>query len=169
MYLCKSTIWPCMKCCCHVWAGAPSCNLELLDKPQKRMLRAVGPSPPASFEPLALCQNVGSLSLFYGYYFGRFSFQLAQLVPLSYYQWRSICSSNRLNDFSVTNPRYCKHVYVNFFFLCTARISLFHMKSLRVLQKVAKRLWPALFITFLLHFFYTCYFLVHTLSSSAGK
>ena len=27
---CKSTIWPCMEYCCHVWAGAPSCYLELL-------------------------------------------------------------------------------------------------------------------------------------------
>ena len=32
LYLCKSTIRPCMEYCCHVWAGAPSCYLELLDK-----------------------------------------------------------------------------------------------------------------------------------------
>ena len=25
LYLCKSTIWPCMEYCCHVWAGAPTC------------------------------------------------------------------------------------------------------------------------------------------------
>ena len=31
----KSTIRPCMEYCCHVWAGAPSCYLELLDKLQK--------------------------------------------------------------------------------------------------------------------------------------
>ena len=35
LYLCKSTIRPCMEYCCHVWAGAPSCYLELLDKLQK--------------------------------------------------------------------------------------------------------------------------------------
>ena len=34
-YLYKSTIRPCMEYCCHVWAGAPSCYLELLDKLQK--------------------------------------------------------------------------------------------------------------------------------------
>ena len=33
-YIYKSTIWPCMEYCCHVWAGAPSCYLELLDKLQ---------------------------------------------------------------------------------------------------------------------------------------
>ena len=31
-YLYESTIWPCMEYCCHVWAGAPRCYLELLDK-----------------------------------------------------------------------------------------------------------------------------------------
>ena len=32
LYLYKSTIWPCMGYCCHVWCGAPSCYLEFLDK-----------------------------------------------------------------------------------------------------------------------------------------
>ena len=32
LYLYKSTIRPCMEYCCHVWAGVPSCYLELLDK-----------------------------------------------------------------------------------------------------------------------------------------
>ena len=59
----KSTIHPCMEYCCHVWAGAPSCYLELLDKLQKRICRTVGPSLAASLEPLAHCQNVASLSL----------------------------------------------------------------------------------------------------------
>ena len=35
LYLYKSTIQPCMEYCCHVWAGAPSHFLELLDKLQK--------------------------------------------------------------------------------------------------------------------------------------
>ena len=53
LYLYKSTIRPCMEYCCHVWAGAPSCYLELLDKPQKKICTTVGPSLAASFEPLA--------------------------------------------------------------------------------------------------------------------
>ena len=32
LYLYKSTIRPCMEYCCHVWAGAPSCYLGLLEK-----------------------------------------------------------------------------------------------------------------------------------------
>ena len=39
LYLYKSTICPCMEYCYHVWAGAPSCYLELLDKLQKRICR----------------------------------------------------------------------------------------------------------------------------------
>ena len=42
----------------------------------------VGHSPVASLEPLAHCRNIGSLSLFYRYYFGGCSLALAQLVPL---------------------------------------------------------------------------------------
>ena len=53
LYLYKSTIRPCMEYCCHVWAGAPSCYLELLDKLQKRICRIVGLSLAASVEPLA--------------------------------------------------------------------------------------------------------------------
>ena len=53
LYLYKSTICPCMEYCCHVWADAPSCYLELLDKLQKQIRRIVGPSLAASLEPLA--------------------------------------------------------------------------------------------------------------------
>ena len=64
LYFYKSTIQPCMEYCCHVWAGAPSCYLQLLDNLQKQICRTVGPSLAASLEPLAHCQNVASLSLF---------------------------------------------------------------------------------------------------------
>ena len=63
LYLYKSTIWPYMEYC-HVFADAPSCYLELLDKLQKRICRTVGSSLAASLEPLAHYQNVASLSLF---------------------------------------------------------------------------------------------------------
>ena len=60
LYLYKSTIRPCMEYCCHIWAGAPSCYLELLDKLQKRICRTVGPSIAASLEPLAHRRNLAS-------------------------------------------------------------------------------------------------------------
>ena len=122
LYLYKSTIRPCMEYCCHVWAGAPSCYLKLLDKLQKRICRTVGLSLAASLEPLAHRQNVVSLSLFCRYYFSRCSWELVQLVPLPYSWGRSTCYFDRLHDFSVTIPRCYKDVYVNSFFPCTARL-----------------------------------------------
>ena len=122
LYLYKLTRCPCMEYCCHVWAGAPSCYLDLLDKLQKWICRIVGPSLAASLEPLAHRQNVASLSLFYRYYFGRCSSELAQLVPLPFSRGRSTRHSDRLHDFSVNISKCYKDVYVNSFFPCTAKL-----------------------------------------------
>ena len=74
----------------------------------------------ASLEPLAHRRKVVSLSLFYRYYFGKCSFELAQLVPIPYFRGRSTRYSDRLHDFSVTITRCYKDVYVNSFFPHTA-------------------------------------------------
>ena len=41
LYLYKSTIQPYMEYCCHVYAGMPSCYLEMLDKLQKLICRVL--------------------------------------------------------------------------------------------------------------------------------
>ena len=82
----------------------------------------VGPSPAPSLESLAHRRNVARLSLFYRYYFGRCSSELALLVPLPFSWGRATCDSARLYDFSVTIPRCYKDVYVNSFFPHTARL-----------------------------------------------
>ena len=105
LYLYKSIICPCVEYCHHVWAGAPSCYLDFLDKQQKQICRTAGPSLTASLESLAHHRNVASLSLFYSYYFGKCSSELAQLVPLPFSCGRSTGYSDRLHDFSVTIPR----------------------------------------------------------------
>ena len=104
LYLYKSTKCSCMKCCCHVWAGASSCYLELLDKLQKRINRTAGPSLAPSLKPLAHRRNVASLSLFYRYYFSKCSSEFAQLVPLPFFWGMSTPYFERLPDFSVTIP-----------------------------------------------------------------
>ena len=71
---------------------------------------------------LAHRRDVASLGLFYRYYFGRCSSEMAQLVPLPFSWGRSTCYSDRLHDFSVTIPRCCKDVYVNSFYPHTARL-----------------------------------------------
>ena len=50
------------------------------------MQGCVEPSLTSSLEPLTHCRNVASLSLFYWYYFGRRSSELAQMTPLPYSQ-----------------------------------------------------------------------------------
>ena len=122
LYLYKSTIRPCMEYCCHVWAGAPTCYLELCDKLQKRICRITGPSLAASLEPLAHRRNVTSLSLSYRYYFGRCSSEIVQLVLLPFSRGRSTRYSDRLHDFCITIPRCYRDAYVNSFFRRTARL-----------------------------------------------
>ena len=113
----KSIIWPYKKYCCHVWAGSRSFFLELLNKLQKRICRTVDPSLAAFLEPLAHCQIVASVSLFYRYYFGRCSSELVQLVSLPHSRGRSTCYSERLHGFSVTIPIcYMDVYYVDSFF-----------------------------------------------------
>ena len=63
------------------------------------LLGIVGPSLAASLETLAHRRNVASLSLFYRYYFGRCSSELAQLVPLPFSRSRSTRYSDRLYGF----------------------------------------------------------------------
>ena len=85
----------------------------MLDKIQIWICRTVGASIAASLEPLAHCQNVANLSLFYGYHFDGCSSELLQLVPLSYSWGWSIQGSDRLHYFSVTICRFYKDIHVN--------------------------------------------------------
>ena len=121
LHLHKSARNPFIEYCCHIWAGAPICYLELLRKLQKRLYRTVGPSLATSLEPLAHHLNVASLSLFYRFYIGRCSSELAHPVPPPSSQGRSTCYSDRLHDFSVTFRRCYKDIHVNSFFPHTAR------------------------------------------------
>ena len=52
------------------------------------------------------------VSLFYRYFFGRSSCDLAQLVPLPYPQRRSTLYSDRLHDFSVTIPNDTRQIII---------------------------------------------------------
>ena len=70
---------------------------------------------------------VALVSLFYRYYFGRFSSELAQLVPLPYSRERSTHYSDRLRDFSVYYiPRCYKDVYVNSFAQLDPQFSVYN-------------------------------------------
>ena len=65
LYL-QSIIQLCIEYCCHVWAGAPSCYLELLERLRKRICGTVGPSLTVSFAPLTHCQMKQAKASFIG-------------------------------------------------------------------------------------------------------
>ena len=96
----------------HAWNTVVTCGLVPL----------VATSLATSLELLAHQRNVASLSLFYRYYFGICSFELAQIVPLPFFRRRSTRYSDRLRDFSVTIPRCYNDAYDNSFFSRTARL-----------------------------------------------
>ena len=101
LYLYKPTTHPCMGYCCHIWAGAPSCQLELLDKLQKRICRTVGPSFAASLELLAHCWRPAQV--FSQVLLWQMFFKTSSTGSTSF-------SLGRLCDFSVTIPRCYKVV-----------------------------------------------------------
>ena len=112
----KSTIWPCIEYS-NVWAGAPSCYLEFLEKLQKQICRTLGPSLTATVEPLTHRRNVACLTLLYSHNFHRPSSELVQLVLLPYFRGTRTRYSDIFYYFSVTIPRCHKNVYVNSLFL----------------------------------------------------
>ena len=122
LYLYKSTIRPCMEHCCHVWAVAGNCYLNLLDKLQKHICNVVGPKLSASLQTLADCRDVASISLFYRYYFGRCSSELSELIALLHIRGRFTRYFNRLHDFVVTVPRFNKKIHANSSFPRTAKL-----------------------------------------------
>ena len=84
----------------------------MLDKLEKQVCRTVGPSLAASLGSLAHRHNMGSLSLFYWYYFGRCSFELTEVAPRPCFRARSTRYSNKFH-FSVTIPTCYKDVCIN--------------------------------------------------------
>ena len=103
-----------MEYCCHVWAGAPNCYLELLDKLQKPIRRIVGPSLAASLEPLPHRRNVASLSVFCIYYFGKFSSELVKWFHFLILEGGLLIIILVDCNFSVTIPRCYKDVCQQF-------------------------------------------------------
>ena len=73
-------IRPCMEYCSHIWGGSPF--TALLDRVESKAFRLINnPNLTSSLDPLSLRRNVSSLSLFYRYFFGRCSVELAGCVP----------------------------------------------------------------------------------------
>ena len=76
----KGLIRPCLEYCSHIW-GASSYTY-LLDRVESKAIRLIGDaSVTSSLDSLSLRRKVASLSLFYRYYFGHCSGELAGCIP----------------------------------------------------------------------------------------
>ena len=110
-----------MEYCSHLWAGAPkSQDLNLLDRVQMHIVNLVGSDLSANLQPLSHRRDVVSLSLFYKYYHGNCSSELADLVPPKRVSVRTTHFSEWLHPHSVKPPRCRRNFYRYRFFPRTA-------------------------------------------------
>ena len=73
-------IRPCLEYCSHIWGSTP--YTSLLDRIESKAIRLIGdPSLTSTLDPLSLRRKVASLSLFYRYYSGHCSDELAACIP----------------------------------------------------------------------------------------
>lgn len=123
LLLYKAQIRPCLEYCCHVWGGAPSSVLNLLDCIQNKVIRLISdPSLTDDLQSLSHRRDVAALSLFYRYYHGKCSSELASIVPppQSFNRPTRLASSS--HPFQVTIPRCRTQLFSSSFLPRTARL-----------------------------------------------
>ncbi|XP_065650295.1 uncharacterized protein LOC136078451 [Hydra vulgaris] len=116
LYLYTSQIRPRMEYSCHIWGGSFNDALSLLDKVHKRSINIVGPARTANLQLLSHRRNVASLSLFYKYYNGHCSKELASFVPSAKTHPRITRHLIKSDPLSVTVPKCSKNSYSSSFF-----------------------------------------------------
>ncbi len=78
----KAQVKPIMEYCSHVWGGAPVSVLGILDRLQTKAVRLIGdPKLTGGLPGLEHRRAVTALCLFYRYYHGKCSNELAAVVP----------------------------------------------------------------------------------------
>merc|ERR1712002_881809 len=94
-------IRPHMEYCSHIWGGSPA--VSLLDRVESKAVRLINdPSHTSSLDSLSLRRKVASLSLFYKYYFGRCSLELANSIPPPLERPRNTRQASNARRYSVS-------------------------------------------------------------------
>ena len=110
-----------MEYCSHIWGDAPSSDLLLSDHIEKKAARLIDdPNLTNSLPSLAHRRPVSSLALFYRYYHGRCSDELAAVVPKPKSFFRSTRSTSLTNPYVVSIPRCQREVHKSSFLPRTA-------------------------------------------------
>lgn len=78
----KAYIRPLLEYDSHIWAGAPPTSLAFVDRIQKRAMRLIDDESISNgIDSLQHRRNVGAITLFYRYYYGRCSVEISNLMP----------------------------------------------------------------------------------------
>ena len=78
----KAQIRPSLEYCSHIWSSVPKHTLGLLDSIQKRAIRLIAnPELTRHLDSLEHRRKVADLCLYYRYYYGKCSSELANLIP----------------------------------------------------------------------------------------
>ena len=109
-----------MEYCCHAWAGAPNCYLDLLDKLQKWICRTIGLSLAASFETLGSLLKCWQLKSSIGITLVDVHLNWPNWFHFIILEGGLLVILIGLHEYSGTIPRCYNDVYS--FFPCTARL-----------------------------------------------
>jgi len=134
LQLYKAQVRPLLEYSSHIWGAAPSSVLKILDRVQERAIRLIGDSSITSSLPtLKHRRSVGDLCLFYRYYFGRCSTQIAGCVPPPL-----LLSVNRRSRLTDSSHKYAVAI-------STSRSSLGQMSFFSRVGKLWNSLPPSVF------------------------
>jgi hypothetical protein len=123
LVLYKAQVRPLLEYCSHIWGGAGPSILGLLDRVQSKAIRFVDePTLTDSLQSLHHRRCVSALALFYRYYFGKCSEELASSVPLPLTFTRNTRAHAVCNPFRVTIPRNRTSGHLSSFFPRTSVI-----------------------------------------------
>ena len=111
-----------MEYCCHLWAGAPAHLLNLLNRIQNCVSNMIGPQLSLKLQSLSHRRDVASLSLFYKYFHGHCSEELASLVPSRKIFTCKTRLAAKAHEFTVEEPLISKNFRRSSFFPRTSRI-----------------------------------------------
>ena len=96
--------------------------LDLLDLVQKQVVSLIGSGLSSELQALSHRRDVANISLFYKYYYGKCSSELADLVPPKRVTVASTRFSVHMHCHTVNYPMCSTKFYQSSFFLCTAAL-----------------------------------------------
>jgi len=117
----KAQVRPLLEYCSHIWSGVGNVGLRLLDRVQSKAIRFIDSTDLTdNLHSLHHRRCVAALCLFYRYYFGKCSQELASAVPLPLVYNRVTRAEAECNPYRVRIPRCRTSAHSSSFFPRTA-------------------------------------------------